>query len=155
MVDPEIIFGEAHLTKWGANVIDTAFEQALKTLEPTFKDRLRRLPAENGDAESSGALASVLPLHTEEVELLARVAGRYSLPLEALGAGTAPGTIAVERSILVRFDLMRGMRLPHSGKGWAEAEPGIPWLNLDNKLHQRGMGLTVYPTSAPRATVGG
>src|SRR5918993_1704568 len=50
---------------------------------------------------------------------------------------------------------MRGVRLPHGDMGWAEAEPGTPWLKLDEELHLRDMGLAVYPTSAPRATVGG
>jgi hypothetical protein len=38
----------------------SSYEQALKTLEKTFKDRIRR---PSGDNETkSGALASVLPL---------------------------------------------------------------------------------------------
>jgi len=36
-----------------------------------------------------------------------------------------------------------------------EAEPGASWLQLDDLLRARGWGLAVYPTSAPRATVGG
>jgi FAD/FMN-containing dehydrogenase len=61
----------------------------------------------------------------------------------------------------VRFDLMRGVRTPGDtpgdtpGGGWAEAEPGALWLSLDNELRLRGRGLALYPTSAPRATVGG
>ena len=31
----------------------------------------------------------------------------------------------------------------------------MPWLQLDDELRVRGRGLAVYPTSAPRATVGG
>jgi FAD/FMN-containing dehydrogenase len=50
---------------------------------------------------------------------------------------------------------MRGVRLSPGDRGWAEAEPGTPWLKLDEELRLRGMGLAVYPTSAPRATVGG
>jgi len=50
---------------------------------------------------------------------------------------------------------MRGLRLPDPDEPWAEAEPGALWLELDNELRARGRGLTVYPTSAPRATVGG
>jgi FAD/FMN-containing dehydrogenase len=61
----------------------------------------------------------------------------------------------VEGSILVRFDLMRGMRLPEHEEPWVEAEPGATWLELDDNLRVRGRGLAVYPTSAPRATVGG
>jgi FAD/FMN-containing dehydrogenase len=132
---------------------ESSHEQALKTLEKTFKDRIRR---PSGDNETkSGALASVLPLHAQEVELLARVAARYSMPLAAVGGGTSPEPVAEEGKLLVRFDLMRGVRLPHGDMGWAEAEPGTPWLKLDEELRLRDMGLAVYPTSAPLATVGG
>jgi len=89
------------------------------------------------------------------VELLAREAARYSMPLAAVGGGTSPEPVAEEGKLLVRFDLMRGVRLPHGDRGWAEAEPGTPWLKLDEELRLRDMGLAVYPTSAPRATVGG
>src|SRR5918993_3870306 len=132
---------------------ESSHEQALKTLEKTFKDRIRRPSGEN--EAKSGALASVLPLHAQEVELLAREVARYSMPLAAMGGGTSPEPIAEEGKLLVRFDLMRGVRLPHGDMGWAEAEPGTPWLKLDEELHLRDMGLAVYPTSAPRATVGG
>jgi len=89
------------------------------------------------------------------VQLLAEVAERYSLPVVALGAETAREPGLEEGSILVRFDLMHGFKLPESDELWVEAEPGVPWLELDNNLHARGEGLVVYPTSAPRATVGG
>lgn len=131
----------------------SSYEQALKILEKTFKDRIRR-PSGDNDSKS-GALASVLPLHAREVELLAREAARYSVPLAAVGGGTSPEPVAEEGKLLVRFDLMRGIRLPHGDGAWAEAEPGTPWLKLDEELRLRGMGLAVYPTSAPRATVGG
>jgi FAD/FMN-containing dehydrogenase len=59
-------------------------------------------------------------------------------------------------SILIRFDLMRRTRLPADPEEpWVEVEPGTLWLELDNDLRSRGRGLAVYPTSAPRATVGG
>lgn len=132
---------------------ESSYERALKTLEKTFEDRIRR---PSGDNETkSGALASVLPLHAKEVELLAREAARYSIPLAAVGGGTSTEPVAEEGKLLVRFDLMRGIRLPHGDRGWVEAEPGTPWLKLDEELRLRGMGLAVYPTSAPRATVGG
>jgi FAD/FMN-containing dehydrogenase len=132
---------------------ESSHEQALKILERTFRDRIRRPTGEN--ETKSGALASVLPLHAEEVELLARDAARYSIPLAAVGGGTSPEPVSEEGKLLVRFDLMRGVRLPHRDMGWAEAEPWTPWLKLDEELRLRDMGLAVYPTSAPRATVGG
>jgi FAD/FMN-containing dehydrogenase len=132
----------------------TSCEQGLKTLEKTFKDRLMW---SSGEPEAkSGALASVLALHAQEVGLLAREAERYSMPLAAVGGGTSPEPVAEERRLLVRFDLMCGVRLPHGDMGWVEAEPGTPWLTLDEELLLTGMmGLAVYPTSAPHATVGG
>ncbi len=50
---------------------------------------------------------------------------------------------------------MRRTRLPGGEEPWVEAEPGVSWLHLDDGLRVRGRGLAVYPTSAPRATVGG
>jgi FAD/FMN-containing dehydrogenase len=103
-----------------------------------------------------------------QVQLLAEVAARHHVPLVALGGGTAPdpdesgtevGTIlrdAKKGGILIRFDLMRRTRLPADfEEAWAEVEPGALWLELDNDLRARGRGPAVYPTSAPRSTIGG
>ena len=134
--------------------MEARHEGMLAAIEKIFGDRLKRKTPEQGSS-SNGALASVLPTSAEEVGLLAQTAERYSVPLLALGAETAPEMPAKGGSILVRFDLMRGLRLPDPDEPWAEAEPGALWLELDNNLRARGQGLTVYPTSAPRATIGG
>jgi FAD/FMN-containing dehydrogenase len=94
-------------------------------------------------------------MNAEEVRFLAEVAKRFSLPLVALGGGTIAEAAAEKASILVRFDLMRRMRLPDGEESWVETEPGISWLQLDDELRLLGQDLAVYPTSAPRATVGG
>lgn len=125
-------------------------EKALRDMGEVLGDRLRS--AQRGRA-SNGALASALPVSAEEVTILARIAGRHSVPLVALGAGTGFEARAEQGGVLVRFDLMRGLHLPDSGEPWAE--PGALWLGLDNNLRIRGRGLAVYPTSAPRATIGG
>jgi glycolate oxidase len=130
-------------------------EGALKAIEEIFGDRLKRTTRENTGDASGGALASAFPTSAEEVARLADVARHHSMPLAALGAETSPETPAKEGRVLVRFDLMRGHRMPDSDEPWAEAEPGALWLELDDELRLRGRGLTVYPTSAPRATVGG
>ena len=124
-------------------------EQALEILERTFEGRLRRSP------ETGGAVASVLPREAAEIELLAEITGRHSLPLVPVGAGTGSRPEGRPGSLLVRFDLMRAVHLPQHGQEWVEVEPGTPWLNVDDALRRRGMGLTVYPTSAPRTTIGG
>jgi FAD/FMN-containing dehydrogenase len=132
--------------------MEAVHEGALAAIEEVFGDRLKR---RSQDGSGSGALASVFPTSAEEVALLARTAERYAVPLAALGAETAPEAPVKEGRVLVRFDLMRGLWLPGSDEPWARAEPGALWLELDNELRLRGRGLTVYPTSAPRATVGG
>lgn len=129
--------------------MEALHEGALRSIGEVFGDRLKKRE------DRGGELASVFPVSAGEVELLARLAESHSVPLVALGAETASNARSEEGSILVRFDLMRNLRLPESDASWAEAEPGALWLALDNDLHARGRGLTVYPTSAPRATVGG
>jgi len=132
-------------------------DEVLESLTEIFGERVKRPRAHDGtgtDGALASALASVQPSDTEEVRRLVEVATKHSVPLSPLGAGTGfepvpPG------SILVRFELMRGVRRPRSEEAWIEAEPGATWLELEEFLRPTGHGLAVYPTSAPRATVGG
>lgn len=131
-------------------------EEALNTIEESFGARF--VPHAPGDAEphAEQPLASVFPESAEEVESLMKLAARHSIPLIARGAGTAPYSGRVPRVLVVRFDAMRNIRLPEgSGEDWVEVEPGVTWLVLGNRLREKGMGPTVYPTSAPRSTIGG
>jgi FAD/FMN-containing dehydrogenase len=125
--------------------------EALGEIEGLFGDRLKR----GQPGRPAPELALVLPASADEVALLARITHRYSLPLAALGVQTTPERQARGGRVLIRFDLMRGLRLSDADEPLAEAEPGALWLELDNELRVRGRGLTVYPTSAPRATIGG
>ena len=133
--------------------MDDVREEALGAIEEVFGDRLKR--RQPGRPAPDGALASVFPAGADEVALLARITDRYSLPLAALGAETAPEKQAREGRVLIRFDLMRSLWLTDADEPLAAAEPGALWLELDNELRVHGRGLTVYPTSAPRATIGG
>ncbi len=128
-------------------------EEALGAIEGVFGDRLKR--GQPGRPAPDGALASVFPAGADEVALLARITDRYSLPLAPLGAETTPEKQTKEGRVLIRFDLMRSLWLSDADEPLAEAEPGALWLELDNELRVRGRGLPVYPTSAPRATIGG
>jgi FAD/FMN-containing dehydrogenase len=128
-------------------------DEVLENLTEIFGERLKRPRMPDGTG-ADGPLASVQPSNAEEVRRLAEVATEHSVPLSPLGAGTAFEAVP-PGSILVRFDLMRSVRSPRPEEPWIEAEPGATWLELEEVLRPEGLGLAVYPTSAPRATVGG
>ncbi len=129
-------------------------EEDLRTLEERFGDRFVRHTAAEADAEES--FASVFPERAEEVESLTRLAARHEIPLMARGAGTALHQGKAPRALVVRFDGMQRIRLPEEvGEDWVDVEPGATWVALEDRLRDRGMGPRVYPTSAPRSTVGG
>jgi FAD/FMN-containing dehydrogenase len=130
--------------------------EAFKTLEERFGNRFVLHATGEVEPGAEKAFASVFPQSAEEVELLARLAAHHSIPLVARGAGTALYSGKTPPALAVRFDAMRRIRLPEeSGEEWVEVEPGVTWMVLQERLRQMGMGPTVYPTSAPRSTVGG
>lgn len=123
---------------------ETRYEEAVEALTAVFGDRVGR----------AGGETYLSPTGIEEARLMAEISNRYEVPLAPLGAGTGNGSTHPP-GIPVRFDLMKDVRLPDDDEPWVEAGPGASWLNLDDELRARGRGLAVYPTSAPRATVGG
>jgi FAD/FMN-containing dehydrogenase len=136
--------------------MNDVFEEALRTIEERFGDRFVRHAPSKAEPDAEEPLAFVLPESAEEVESLTRLASRHHLPLMAQGAGTALHPGRAPRALVVRFDAMSRIRLPEGEEeNWAEVEPGVTWWALEERLRQRGMGPRVYPTSAPRSTVGG
>ena len=131
-------------------------EDALKTLEERFRSRFVQHTAGEASPGASDTVASVFPRSAEEVESLTRLAARHGIPLVARGAGTALFPGKPPRGLTVRFDAMRQIRLPtREEENRVEVEPGVTWWVLEERLRERGMGPRVYPTSAPRSTVGG
>jgi glycolate oxidase len=131
-------------------------EEALKTIEESFGTRFVRHAPSEAEPHAEQPFASVFPENAAEVESLTKLAARHRIPLVARGAGTALYPGRAPRALAVRFDAMRRIRLPEeSGEDWVEVEPGVTWMVLGERLRERGRGPTVYPTSAPRSTVGG
>jgi FAD/FMN-containing dehydrogenase len=131
-------------------------EKALRTIEETFGTRFVPHAAGEAEPDAEQPFASVFPESAEEVQSLMKLAARHSIPLVARGAGTALYSGRVPRALVVRFDAMRHIQLPEeSGEDWVEVEPGVTWMVLGDRLREKGMGPRVYPTSAPRSTVGG
>ncbi|HZB08730.1 MAG TPA: FAD-binding oxidoreductase [Rubrobacter sp.] len=131
-------------------------EDVLKTLEERFGSRFVRRTDGEAAPDAHDTVASVFPQSAEEVESLTRLAARHGIPLVARGAGTAIYPGKPPRGLTVRFDAMRQIRLPEGEEeNRVEVEPGVTWWTLEERLRERGMGPRVYPTSAPRSTVGG
>ena len=131
-------------------------EDALRSIEESFGTRFLRHAVSEAEPDAEQPFASVFPQSVEEVESLARLAARHNIPLMARGAGTALYQGEAPRALVVRFDEMRRILLPEEPEEeWVEVEPGATWMALENRLRDKGMGPRVYPTSAPRATVGG
>jgi len=135
-------------------VNDNIPEDALEILEEKFGTRFSQHAVGEEASGAGGAVASVYPESAEEVESIARLASRHSIPLVARGAGTAIYPGEPPRGLAVRFDAMRQIRIP-DGQSWVEVESGVTWWTLEKRLRERGVGPRVYPTSAPRSTVGG
>jgi FAD/FMN-containing dehydrogenase len=125
----------------------------MEALEERFGERYRA--SSDHAREAHGPTTVVSPKDTEEVQVLAELAGRFSVPLWPEGAGTAPKLRRQPGAVSVRFDLMREVSVPHPPDYLVEVQPGLPWLHLEDHLRNHGRALPVYPTSAPRATVGG
>lgn len=131
-------------------------EEALRTIEESFGARFMRHAVDEVEPDGGEPFASVFPESAEEVESLTKLAARHHIPLMARGAGTALYSGEAPRALMVRFDAMHRIRLPEQSEAdWVEVEPGVTWMALANRLRDRGMGPRVYPTSAPRSTVGG
>jgi glycolate oxidase len=131
-------------------------QEALKTIEESFGSRFVPHAVDEAEPHAQQPFASVFPESAEEVQSLMKLAARHSIPLMARGAGTALYLGKVPRALVVRFDAMRRIQLPEEPEeGWVEVEPGVTWVVLGDRLREKRMGPRVYPTSAPRSTVGG
>jgi glycolate oxidase len=124
------------------------YEDAYRELAKLFGERFRR-------EDLAGPGASVSPANAEEVALVAEVAQRHGLPLSLRGAGTIFDAAEAAAGLSLRFEHMKRFAVRRDAEATVELEPGIPWVELEDHLRTEGVSLRVYPTSAPRSTVGG
>src|SRR5215212_11146639 len=123
-------------------------EEGYRELAGVFGERFRR-------EDPTGPGASVSPADAEEIALVAELAHRHVLPLSLRGAGTVFGPAEFTAGLSLRFELMKRFAVRRGGEPSVELEPGIPWVELEDHLRAEDVSLRVYPTSAPRSTVGG
>jgi glycolate oxidase len=129
---------------------DTSRRELVRVLKERFGNRCKP------HGKHTGPLATVLPVDAGEVGFLAETVRRYSVRLSPAGAGTDPDLPdPAGETVLAGTEMMRKVRFPDDGRSRVEVEPGVLWLELEDELRSSHRALTVYPTSAPRATVGG
>ena len=129
-------------------------EEALKTIEARFGSRFVQHTTGEVEPGAEKAFGSVFPMSAEEVESLTRLAARHSIPLVARGGPPLPEQDAVCPRGAFRCDA-RHKAPGAAGRGMGRGRSGVTWMGLEERLRETGMGPTVYPTSAPRSTVGG
>src|SRR5215216_1642579 len=134
----------------GDDMTYTSRRELVKVLKDRFGNRCKP------HGKHTGPLATVLPVDAGEVGFLAETVPRYSVTLSPAGAGTDPDLPEPQgETVLVGTEMMRKIRFPDDERSCVEVEPGVLWLELEDELRSSHRALTVYPTSAPRATVGG
>jgi len=122
-----------------------AYEEGYAELEERFGARFRR--------DASGV--TVAPTDEEEVGVVAEIAHRHGLPLSPRGAGTIPGSARSAEGVVLGLDHMKSFSVTEGEEPAVELEPGLSWVELEDHLRGEGKSLRVYPTSAPRSSVGG
>jgi len=122
-----------------------AYEEGYAELEERFGARFRR--------DASGV--TVAPTDEEEVGVVAEIAHRHGLPLSPRGAGTIPGSARSAEGVVLGLDHMKSFSVTEGEEPVVELGPGLSWVELEDHLRGEGKSLRVYPTSAPRSSVGG
>jgi Fe-S oxidoreductase/FAD/FMN-containing dehydrogenase len=101
--------------------------------------------------------AVVQPRSEEEVIQLASLSRTYNIPLVPRGKSTSGygGVIPVQGGLVVDFAWMNKIIAIDAQALTVSVQPGIIWERLEKALHEEGLALRTYPSSAPSSTVGG
>lgn len=99
----------------------------------------------------------VRPESADEVAQVLRLATDYKIPaIPRAGASwSLGGVMPVKGGIVLDLVKLNKIRQVSADGLWAEVEAGVVWQDLMEQLHEQGMTVLSYPTSAPSSTVGG
>ncbi|HHW15688.1 MAG TPA: FAD-binding oxidoreductase, partial [Firmicutes bacterium] len=101
--------------------------------------------------------AVVQPVSADEVARLVQVAREVKVPLVPRGSASAGygGAVPARGGIVVDFVRMNRVLTVDPTRLTVKVEPGVIFQRLEEELNKHGLGLRLYPTSSPSATVGG
>lgn len=99
---------------------------------------------------------AVQPLDVDEVLAVARIAGKYGIPITARGAGTGNygQCVPLEGGIVLDLSLMDKLE-EITPDGVAVCQPGLRLGSLETAARSRGWELRMYPSTLAKASVGG
>ncbi|MHB9096257.1 MAG: FAD-binding oxidoreductase [Syntrophales bacterium] len=141
-------------------------------LDQTVKDELKAIVGSEGyfDNEEDLLLYSydafmiqgkpdvaLLPVSTEEVSRIMKVASREKIPVTARGAGTnlAGGTIATRGGIVLSFTKMNKILSIDKENRAAVLQPGVINMEFQKELAKQGLYYPPDPGSMAVSTIGG
>lgn len=101
--------------------------------------------------------AALLPVSTEEVSRIMKVASRERIPVTARGAGTnlAGGSVPTRGGIALVFTRMNKILEIDKANRVAVVQPGVINMDLQNELAKRGLYYPPDPGSMAVSTMGG
>jgi len=111
----------------------------------------------DGSVEQGRPDCIVFPRTTAEVSRIARLAGRFNVPLVGRGAGTglSGGALARQGGVLVVFSRMNRILELDCENQRAVVQPGVVNLDLTRAVERAGLHFAPDPSSQKSCTIGG
>ena len=100
-------------------------------------------------------LAVAIPRDVEELRAVVSIAVRYGVPITVRGGGTTDFGQVLPLAGGIVIDTRRLNRIRNIGDDFVTVEAGVLYQDLDRTVRARGRDLTILPTVARQATVGG
>ena len=101
-------------------------------------------------------LAVFLPLDEEDVKAAVKTASEHEIPILPRGGGTSLGGQAVGAALVMDFSKYMNKLLElNLEEGWVRVQPGIVRDELNEMIAKHGLHLSIDPSTANRANVGG
>lgn len=101
--------------------------------------------------------AVIQPASEEEVAHALRIATEFDVPVVPRGSGTSGygGALPIVGGLVLHFARMDEIHCIDPDDQTVVVGPGVVWDDLQAALHEHGLGLSLYPTSAAGSTVAG
>ncbi|KAI0128266.1 glycolate oxidase [Xylariales sp. AK1849] len=145
--------GKSSMTKAAGEMAEALGEDAISFDEDTIEQHGY---SDWSTSNSSGRPAAIVyPKTTEDVSQIARICYKHNVPMVPFGAGSSvEGNFSSPYSgICIDFTMMDRIVAFHPDDMDVVVQPGVNWMDLNNKIKDDGLFLPLDPS--PTATIGG